>query len=308
MFAFGCPITSPGDYDLYARPGIELAAEPDSEVLAFDSAGSITRNYNLMLEHFARLPDLEAVVLVHQDAEIADPDFCAKARAALADPDVAVVGSAGAIGVRSIAWWEGAVTWAAFTHRYDADGSEIPGFTWDPEEIPSYAHTGEVGSIDGFAMVLSPWAVESLRFDESLGTLHGYDFDYCMQARQAHKKIVVADLRVIHHHSLTLVDNLESWVEAHMKVADKWEGRFREDERPGCDWKQRARRAEADAAAMRLRSRAGEMLHNEDVERLHREIAGLTTSISWRLTRPVRAVGRGLRRLRGRERPQAESG
>ena len=41
-------------------------------------------------------------------------------------------------------------------------------------------------------MVLSPWAVRELRFDESLGKLHGYDFDICMQARAAGKKVVDA--------------------------------------------------------------------------------------------------------------------
>ena len=45
-------------------------------------------------------------------------------------------------------------------------------------------------------MVLSPWAVRELRFDESLGKLHGYDFDICMQARAAGKKVVTADFRV----------------------------------------------------------------------------------------------------------------
>ena len=71
-----------------------------------------------MLDQVADREDLEALVLLHQDAEIVDADFCAKIREALRDPEVALVGCAGAIGVRSIAWWEGSVTWASFTHRY----------------------------------------------------------------------------------------------------------------------------------------------------------------------------------------------
>ena len=39
-------------------------------------------------------------MLVHQDTEIVDADFCAKVRGALADPDVGLVGCVGAIGVR----------------------------------------------------------------------------------------------------------------------------------------------------------------------------------------------------------------
>ena len=71
----------------------------------------------MLIDKVVDRDDLEALVLLHQDAEIVDPDFCAKVRQALADPEVAIVGCAGAIGVRSIAWWEGSVTWAGFTHR-----------------------------------------------------------------------------------------------------------------------------------------------------------------------------------------------
>ena len=59
-------------------------------MLANAAAGSIFRSYNLILDAAAAREDLEALVLVHQDAELADPDFCAKLRRALADPDVGV--------------------------------------------------------------------------------------------------------------------------------------------------------------------------------------------------------------------------
>ena len=133
--------------------------------------------------------DLEALVLLHQDVELVDEDFAARIREALSDPDVAIVGCAGAVGVRSIAWWQGAVTWAGLTHRYsEYGGGDFPGSRWDPDPFPPYAEPGEVDSIDGFVMVLSPWAVRNLRFDESLGKLHGYDFDICMQAKEASRR------------------------------------------------------------------------------------------------------------------------
>ena len=206
MIAFGSSITKPDVYDAAAGKGIELAREPDSAVLAFSAAGSIFRSYNLIIEKAAELEGLEALVLVHQDAEIADPDFCAKLRAALAEPDVGVVGCVGAIGVRSIAWWEGSVTWASFTHRYaELGGGDVDAFAWNPDLMPAYARTGEVESLDGFVLCLSPWAVQNVRFDESLGQLHGYDFDFCLQVREQGKKVRTADLRVVHHHSLDLV-------------------------------------------------------------------------------------------------------
>jgi GT2 family glycosyltransferase len=246
VIVFGTAIMNPETHDRCAAPGIRRAAEADSVILAHQTAGSLFRNYNLLLDKAAAYDDLEALVLVHQDAELADPDFAAKVRATFSDPDVAIVGCVGAVGVRSIAWWQGAVTWASFSHRYEEfGGGEFESLTWEPEKTPSYAAPGEVDVVDGVVMVLSPWAVRNLRFDESLGQLHGYDFDICMQARAAGKKVVTADFRAIHHHSLELISNPEAWIAAFIRLAEKWDG-FRPD--TGADPERRALRAEAEAA------------------------------------------------------------
>src|SRR6188472_486604 len=145
MIVFASSITEPETYARCAKRGIELAAESDSLVLANAAAGSIFRSYNLILDTIAERDDVEALVLLHQDAEIADAGFCAELRRALADPDVGVVGCVGAIGVRSIAWWEGSVTWASFVHRYrERGGGDLPAFAWNGRELPGYARTGEV--------------------------------------------------------------------------------------------------------------------------------------------------------------------
>jgi|tagenome__1003787_1003787.scaffolds.fasta_scaffold20938825_2 hypothetical protein len=297
MIAFGCPITDAGIYQRCAEPGIRLASESDSEVLTFLNAGSIFRAYNLFLDQAAGLEGLEGLALVHQDAEIIDAAFCDKARAALRDPEVAIVGCAGAIGVRSIAWWEGSITWASYTHRFEeGGGGEVPGLSWS-EEAPDYARTGEVDSVDGVVMVLSPWAVENLRFDESLGALHGYDLDICLQARAAGKKVVTTDLRIVHHHSLDLIGDPEGWIAAHIAVAEKW-SRFVEGEEP-VDWHRRARRAEAEAAASRVQLR----LAQHHITRLAEDFDALHTSRSWRLMSPLRGIGRLIRRIRNPGRP-----
>src|SRR5262249_38486589 len=111
MFAFGSPITKREVYDRCCAPGIARVAEPDSVVLDMPAVGSIFASYNALMDAVCDREDLEALVLLHQDTEIVDPDFCAKARRLLADPQVGVIGVVGAIGVRSIAWWEGSVTW-----------------------------------------------------------------------------------------------------------------------------------------------------------------------------------------------------
>ena len=301
MIAFGCPITEHTIYERFAEPGIRLASEPDSVVFANASAGSIYRCYNLLLDQAAELEDLEALVLVHQDAEIASPDFAVKLREALRDPEVAIVGCAGAIDVRNIAWWEGSVTWGSFTHRYEEmGGGEIQALSWNGGKLPAYARTGEVDSIDGVLLVLTPWAIRELRFDESLGKLHGYDFDICQQAREAGRKVVTADLKVIHHHSLALMRDIEGWKEAHMRLAEKWEGRLPRVGYAGGDWKHRARRAEADASAARAQATAAGLVRDARVQAVRRDLDELVTSTSWRLTRPLRAVGR---LLRGGDRP-----
>ncbi|MFN8161818.1 MAG: glycosyltransferase [Solirubrobacterales bacterium] len=290
MIAFGCSITDPEKYKRCAEPGIALASEPDSVVLPHASIDSIFRSYNLLLDKAAELDDLEALVVVHQDAEIVDPEFCAKVRRAFGDPEVGVAGCVGAIGVRSIAWWDGSVTWASFVHRYgELGGGDLPAFSWDPDRLPAYAHTGEVDTVDGFVIAFSPWAVREVRFDESLGNLHGYDFDYCLQVRERGKKVVTEDFRVIHHHSLELISDIETWVEAHMTIAEKWDSRMPlVGGQRGGDWKQRARRAEADAAA----GKAKAVTQQLKFEALERQFDEVRRSASWRLTAP-------LRRLRG---------
>ncbi len=144
MFAFGSAITKPDVFLRCARPGIDRVAEPDSVVLEHSSTGTLFEAYNALLDRAAQLPGLEALVLVHQDAELVSPDFCATVRRTLADPDVALVGCLAAVDVLSIAWWEGSVTWASHAQPYGDDGRMTYGFSWDPAEAPPYARLGEV--------------------------------------------------------------------------------------------------------------------------------------------------------------------
>jgi GT2 family glycosyltransferase len=307
MIAFGSSITVDDAFEQFAAPGIERVKEPDSVVFARAATGSIFRSYNMLLDLAASRDDLEALVLVHQDAELVDPDTCHKIRQLLRDEDVGVIGLVGAIGVRSIAWWEGSVTWAAFTHRYgELGGGHLPAFSWYRDEMPPYAHTGAVDTVDGFVMILSPWVVRNVRFDESIGALHGYDLDFCLQVREAGKKVVTADIRAIHHHSLDLVSKPDTWVDAHMKIAEKWDTRMpgigRAD---GPDWRWRARRAEAEAAVARAQARSMQLKWEAHVRQLESHFEIATTSLSWKITEPLRRLNEARRTLLRRREPAA---
>ena len=289
MIAFGCSIVTPEIYEARAKAGFDRAAEPGSAILALAAGGSLARSYNLLLGRAAELPELEALVLVHEDAEITDDRFCTKLRAALEDPDVGVVGCTGATGVRDLAWWDGAVTWNSAKYVYgEFGGGEL---RWQPDTVLA---PGEVDSVYGVLMALTPWVVQNLRFDESVGVSHGYDFDICSKAREAGRKVVAADLEVAHHHALDVVEETEIWVAAHMRAAELWDRSGPHDPADPA-WKLRARQAEAAAAAARLLA-ASELLRLDATANQHaRQQRDIERSRSWRLTASLRR-GNALRR------------
>jgi Glycosyltransferase like family len=292
VIAFGISVAEGDSYRSYSEPGIRLAKEPDSEVFVFAAVGPPARVYNLLLDTAAGHEDLEAFAIVHPHAEITDGDFCTKIRRALSDPDVAVVGAIGATGVRSIAWWQGEISSGNVNHAYvKFGGGEIPAFPWK-EQAPA---PQEVDCVDGFLMVLSPWAVHNLRFDESLALGHGYDLDYCLQARAAGRKVVTADLGLVMHRELELFEDDVVWTEAHIDLAEKWQGRMPGDE-PGHEdpteeeWKRRARRAEAEREAAQAIAYSNGLGADAVIGPLERELARTTETVSWRITEPLRRI------------------
>lgn len=139
--------------------------------------------YNAILDAY-RGRDLDAVILLHDDLEIVDPDAEAKFLDALAEPDVAMVGVCGGKGDKSLAWW---------------DSETIGRQMTDSGMLDFGTRTGDVAFVEGSIMAFSPWAVENLRFDARYPGFLGYD-DVCLTARDAGKRVVVADVDT-HHHS-----------------------------------------------------------------------------------------------------------
>jgi hypothetical protein len=286
MIAFACAVSETEPYRRYAEPGIERAREPDSPVLVYAAVDTLARSYNILLDAAARLDGLEALVLVGPYAELTDTRLCAKVRDALRDPDVAVAGCVGARGVDSLAWWEGRELSCSsgFMYAYhEHGGGELPGLPWTTCS-PAPA---QVDAVDGALLILSPWAVENLRFDEALSRGYGFDVDFCLQAGEAGRKVMTLDIAVTERRPLKIVTEVEAWTEAHVEFSRKWHGRIPGQAGAG-DVKARARRMEAEREATRSMVYFERLAYDAQLQPLKEEFETLTRTRSWRLTEPLR--------------------
>lgn len=310
MIAFGCAVTRPDKYERFALPGIRLAAEPGSLLLALPSNDTLSVAYNEILDQVGDREDLEALVLLHQDLEITNGDFCTAVRRYVREPDVAIVGAAGAENVRGLIWWEpgpmvGDYAWAYERHG----GGSVVMDNWSNYVQATGAHP--VDAVDGMLLVLSPWAVRNLRFDESIDpSAHGYDLDICLQARHAGRRVLVgAGLGVVHHHELEVLTDTAAWVQTHVKLAEKWTEALGAGN-GAVDWKQRARRAEAEADAAKIARDELNLLRNEADRRsqmLWERIVTLERRLETvkRIAAPVRPLLDAARRVRARSARQS---
>ena len=214
MIAFGCPITLPDEYERWAGPSIRRCAEHDSLVLEQRGHGSIQDGLNAILDIATAHDDLEAVVLLHQDVELNDPGILATIRRAFADPTVGILGTAGAWGVRGMMWATG---------KHAAGRIAWPGLQPFPTVIELSQGAQAVDAVDGVVIVVSPAVARSVRFNPNLGRqFHGYDVDYCLQARARGWKVVVDDLRVSHHVTGGYRDR-DLWLDGTIAFQRRWD-------------------------------------------------------------------------------------
>ena len=215
MIAFGAAVTDRALYERVALPGIERVAEDDSVVLTRHGHDSIQRPYNEMLDEAAGLPGLEALALLHQDLELAQPDVLRRIRRVFDDPGVGLLGALGGRVSRLHCWLA---------------PDEILGFALGPEHMHEEAHisTGpqEVDGVDGALLILAPWAVRSIRFGEQPpGRFHGYDVDYSARVRAAGGKVICEDIVCRHH--MSAKDDFEAQEAAGVALARMWDPALR---------------------------------------------------------------------------------
>jgi hypothetical protein len=186
LFVYGFCIGTESKFNSFARPGLESFAA-GSPRLERRNQSSIFTAYNSILdETIAMGPEVEGLILMHEDVELKQ-SLDAILRAEFADESVAIVGAIGGRGVRSVRWSR-----AERTFGYAPD-------TFHGANDHGRGHH-DVDTVDGLLLAMSPWAIRSLRFDESLYTgFHAYDADISMQARATGKRVRVADIDLMHH-------------------------------------------------------------------------------------------------------------
>lgn len=202
MIVYGCCVGSWAKFQQYVAPRTE-----GRRVLTKSGYPGIVRAYNELLDEVQAYEDLEALVLLHDDLELVDPDAEAKLVAPLVDPDVALVGVAGGGGAE-LYWWNHAPVGHQRTDRRLID--------FGPRE-------GDVTLVEGSVLVLSPWLVRTLRFDPRFEHWHGYD-EIGMQVHAAGKRAVVVDVDT-HHHNQEGYLSEESAAQcrlANQLYRDKW--------------------------------------------------------------------------------------
>lgn len=181
----------------------------DRPLMALSGQTQLTVAYNTILDAY-RGRGLDAVVLLHDDLELTDRNAETEFLAALADPDVALVGVCGGKGDKTLAWW----TSETIGHQMTDSGM-----------LDFGTRTGDVAFIEGSIMVFSPWAIENLRFDPRYPGFLGYD-DVCLTAREAGKRVTVVDVDTHHHTTVGFKSAAiaAAWDVAEEIFQEKWWG------------------------------------------------------------------------------------
>jgi predicted O-methyltransferase YrrM len=208
MIIFGTCIGNQEKYDWIDLPSIRKVAAPDDVILTRTGQSGICKPYNEFILEARRRPDCEALVLLHEDAEILDPDFRAKALTAVKDPTVGVAGLIGGSGLRDQAWWH---------------ARRRTGLVYETRQaIDLGPRRGDVDVVDGLLVVLSPAAFNTVLFDEAnFPRFHGCECDYCLQVRDRGLRVIVTDIDVLHRATNGARDE-KDWEAVGLVMAQKW--------------------------------------------------------------------------------------
>jgi len=230
MIIFGsCVPENSERYRAVALPTIERAKTSDDLVLTGLGDRGIAAVYNEFIDVARSRPDCDALVLLHDDVEIVDRNFRAKALAAVRESEVGVVGVVGGHGLRSIEWWR---------------ARRVAGRVFESRGLIEFGSVrADVDVVDGLTMVLSREAFTKLTFDEvGFPRFHGYDVDFCLQALSAGLRVTVRPLELLHRTKGGYGDQAD-FDAASVAAGLKWPDRIHS---PSIGWRvaERARRTQ----------------------------------------------------------------
>jgi len=180
----------------------------DRTLLAVPGGDSIASVYNEILDTCQK-QGVDALVLLHDDLEILDPDAEEKFLNVInEDSEVMLVGVAGGSARQGLAWWNA-----------DPVGHQRT----DVMDIDFGPRVGDVDLLEGSILVFSPEAIRRLRFDTRFPGFHGYD-EIGMQANML-GRVTVTDVDT-HHHSHMGFKSGQSyadWLSADQLFREKWQ-------------------------------------------------------------------------------------
>lgn len=202
-----------GDHNRLARNVLPRLG--GAELVATYNQSGIAAAYNKIIRAVsASFLPYDALVLLHDDLEITDPDagqviLDAVQRFHVSGP----VGTNGEFD--GIAWWNAGVQGRQQT---------------DSMLVGAAPHLGPATALDGSCLILDYAAVRCLRFDEGYGW-HAYDVDLCRQARTywhlpTDRDAVGTVPLATHHHSTVGFKSPEiatAWAGADRLYRAKWE-------------------------------------------------------------------------------------
>ena len=190
MLAFATAVSDRAVYEEIALPAIRRVAEPDSLVLTREGFDSIQQPYNELLDEAACHPDLEALVLLHQDLELLDDTLPGRLRRVFEDPRAGLLGALGGRLSKLHCWLTPDRVF----------GFAIGPNPREPKSLRISVGPHEVDGVDGALLVLAPWAVRTVRFDAANGGhFHGYDVDVGCRVRALGGTVICEDIPCRHH-------------------------------------------------------------------------------------------------------------
>ena len=215
---------NPGNdkFETYLKPSLDgLPQDKISVVEIFnDQADSIHKKYNIGLDKHKELgsKDDDIICFVHADVKIHDENFIQKVE--LVFNKRKDVGCLGLIGTKFFAetggWWL-----CDHLHHFGRLIQGKPGTngTEKYEMNRGVGFSDKMVVVDGFCFFSTFKIADEIRFDESLGGYHFYEYNFCFSCLEKGYKVVVADI-IMEHASPGPLSPL--WYLGREKFLNKW--------------------------------------------------------------------------------------